>query len=236
MSVMFEQAEDVLIPGTTNVFRVYSSGPAEGPCMVFLHGAGHSALTWSLVAECCKGHCGVMAIDFRQHGGTKTSDDRDMSVSTLCADVLAVLKVQTVSPERSRPIILVGHSMGGAIAARVALAIETPREAGSDPCGLCLQGLVVMDVVEGTAVASLPHMRDILAQRPARFRSVEEVIQWTLQTGMLRNRQSAVLSVPSQVQEVDGGGFEWRTDLQASEEFWGGKPCQQSKLPEATLR
>jgi protein phosphatase methylesterase 1 len=58
--------------------------------------------------------------------------------------------------------------MGGAIAARVAHAGKVKN----------LKGVVVIDVVEGTAMAALPGMRLILENRPKNFESIEEAIQW----------------------------------------------------------
>ena len=46
-----------------------------------------------------------------------------------------------------------------------------------------LQGLIVVDVVEGTALASLPHMQTILASRPRSFPSPDAAINWALHSG-----------------------------------------------------
>ena len=65
-------------------------------------------------------------------------------------------------------MILVGHSMGGAIAIRVAASglLKT------------LVGMVVIDVVEGTALAALSHMQAVLSNRPDTFASEDEAVQW----------------------------------------------------------
>jgi protein phosphatase methylesterase 1 len=63
-------------------------------------------------------------------------------------------------------MILVGHSMGGAVAVRVAAKRALPT----------LAGLVVVDVVEGTAMASLVHMQYILTHQQLHFPSVEKVV------------------------------------------------------------
>ena len=46
-----------------------------------------------------------------------------------------------------------------------------------------LQGLIVVDVVEGTALASLPHMQAILASRPRSFPAPAAAVQWALRSG-----------------------------------------------------
>jgi protein phosphatase methylesterase 1 len=58
--------------------------------------------------------------------------------------------------------------MGGAIAARAAASGKI----------LNLVAVAVLDVVEGTAMAALPHMHNILENRPQNFDSLESAIQW----------------------------------------------------------
>lgn len=46
-----------------------------------------------------------------------------------------------------------------------------------------VEGLVVIDVVEGTALSSLPHMATVLRQRPASFDSKEAAVHWARRSG-----------------------------------------------------
>ena len=46
-----------------------------------------------------------------------------------------------------------------------------------------LEGLVVVDVVEGTAVASLPRMSAILSNRPPSFPSLHVALEWARHSG-----------------------------------------------------
>lgn len=41
-----------------------------------------------------------------------------------------------------------------------------------------VHGVIVIDVVEGTAMAALSHMRRILEQRPKAFESVEVAVKY----------------------------------------------------------
>ena len=94
-SAHFNTVHDVAIDGTQNTFRVYSAGDdhgAQAPVVVLLHGAGHTSLSWALVAGLLKAQCRVVAMDFRGHGGSITTDDSDLSADTLTSDVLAVLR------------------------------------------------------------------------------------------------------------------------------------------------
>lgn len=49
-------------------FRVYLSGPDEGPVFVLLHGGGHTALSWAAAVRETRGMARVMAFDLRAHG------------------------------------------------------------------------------------------------------------------------------------------------------------------------
>lgn len=79
---------------------------------------------------------------------------------------------------------------------------------------------MVIDVVEGTAIASLGHMHAILDKRPSRFRSYKDAITWSLHSGTVRNPQAANVSIPSQLTQLEDGSLTWRTDLQSSSQYW----------------
>jgi protein phosphatase methylesterase 1 len=108
--------------------------------------------------------CQVIAIDLRGHGNTKSNDDSDLSLDTLAEDVVEVLN--KLFGDSEPPVILVGHSMGGAIAVQCSHLIKSA-------VGLC-----VIDVVEGTALDALSSMQSILRGRPSHFKSIQHAIQW----------------------------------------------------------
>ena len=130
----------------------------------------------------------VIAVDLRGHGATTVTPEADLSKATLCADVTAVIKA--VVPDGAS-VCLMGHSMGGAIAVHVA--------ASDAIVNLC--GLVVVDVVEGSAVEALGKMKKAIRARPPGFTTVEEAIQWGLSSGQVRNPGSAIISMPPQVHD-----------------------------------
>ena len=71
------------------------------------------------------------------------------------------------------PVVIVGHSMGGAIAVRLSAERKMTSQAG----------LVVIDVVEGTAMDNLGYVHIFLRGRPKIFKSVTEAIEWTVRSG-----------------------------------------------------
>lgn len=91
-------------------------------------------------------------------------------------------------------------------------------------------------------------MKNILSQRPTKFKSVEEAIQWqyvvpsrvlgrcsydlshSISSGAVRNLESARVSVPSLLVPQPGRAegsqdVVWRTDLVATAPYWEGMCC-----------
>ncbi|XP_077258693.1 protein phosphatase methylesterase 1 [Temnothorax americanus] len=187
-NLYFDHSKDV--PVGENVFHVYIKG-TEGPLLVLLHGGGFSGLTWAELTKSIMTMvlCRVMAIDLRGHGDTHTIEDEDLSADTLASDVAAVIDAIA----HDVPIILVGHSMGGAIAVRAAPLIPN------------LYGLGVIDVVEGTAMDALASMQSFLRSRPSSFSTIPQAIEWCVRGGQIRNLQSAKVSVPGQIKNIETG-------------------------------
>ncbi|CAM9838039.1 unnamed protein product [Ectocarpus sp. 4 AP-2014] len=117
-------------------------------------------------------------------------------------------------------LLLVGHSLGGSIAVRVAGAAEELRRR----CGGAAEiaGVVAVDVVEGTALSALDDMPEILRKIPRSFPSMEDAVQWHVKTGAVRNSASAHAVVPSRLKKdpARDGQVVWRTDLRATERHW----------------
>ncbi|RLN79776.1 hypothetical protein BBO99_00005021 [Phytophthora kernoviae] len=203
----FDSKQDVELPNG-DTFRAYRAG-SQGPHIVLLHGGGYTSMTWCLVAALLKEQYTVHAFDLRGHGQTRTSRDEAKTDGDAAAE-----NPQTV---------IVGHSLGGALAVRVAATSKVPS----------LVGVMVIDVVEGTALASLKHMGVILEKRPSRFRSYKDAIQWALHSGMVRNPEAADVSIPSQLRTLEEGSLvdtclmllvDWFIGL--SEQFLGLKEAK----------
>lgn len=78
---------------------------------------------------------------------------------------------------------------GGAIAVHVGFLKLVPT----------LVGIVVIDVVEGTALESLQSMQSFLRSRPTHFKSIINAIEWCVRSGQIRNVDSARVSMPGQI-------------------------------------
>ncbi len=77
--------------------------------------------------------------------------------------------IEALWGESSPPIVLVGHSMGGALAVHAASLNYVKN----------LQALVVIDVVEGSALEALTSMQSFLQGRPKHFNSIEQAVEYT---------------------------------------------------------
>ncbi|GFZ48458.1 Protein phosphatase methylesterase 1 [Saitozyma sp. JCM 24511] len=207
-------------------------GKAKGTYLVCHHGAGAGGLSFAALAkevtEKSAGEMGVLSYDARGHGKTKSqtkSEETTLTLEKLLEDLMGILEHLFPDPKDAPSLVLMGHSMG---AAPILAAIPLLQKKGYS-----VPGIIVLDVVEGTAVESLPLMKGILSSRPTSFRSVVDAIHWHLHSSSIRNATSARVSVPSYLtpspDETDPGpqGKQiWRTDLLATEpywaEWWGG--------------
>ena len=182
-------------------FNVYQSksenADSESAVLVLLHGGGYSGLTWAQMAKelTSSVECRILAPDLRGHGDTQFPDSEEhcLDADTLARDVVNVT-THLLSSDANPPVILVGHSMGGALAVHTALTAQIPNL-----CGLC-----VIDVVEGTAMDALSSMQSFLRGRPKSFPSLSYAVEWTVRSGH-KNVDSARVSVPGQLKAVKTG-------------------------------
>jgi len=169
------------------------------PVLFLLHGGGFSALTWSLLVAdiTTRVRCRAVAVDLRGHGETVTEDDGDLSAESMASDVVNLTQRITGSTELSMlpPVVLVGHSMGGALAVHAALSGQIDN----------LVGLCILDVVEGTAMDALSSMQSFLRSRPSLFKTVDSAIEWCVRSGQVRNVESARVSMPGQLKQIQTG-------------------------------
>ena len=180
------------------VYHAYFTPPStSGPLFVTHHGAGSTALSFAALAAAIKERlpaAGMLSPDARGHGdtvveGANDGSALDLSLATLSRDAIEV--VQSVREKlgwsQLPPVILVGHSLGGAVVAEVAKS----RALGDQ-----LLGHVVLDVVEGrfdrpsgqvvadklrrpgSAMDALQSMQTYLSTRPSTFPSLSKAIEW----------------------------------------------------------
>jgi pimeloyl-ACP methyl ester carboxylesterase len=112
----------------------------KGPGVVFIHGFGGNRSIWAeQVLRMKKDHT-VLTVDLPGHGDSAAPAIKDGAVDLdlVAAEVAALMRKQKVTPA-----VVVGHSTGGSLAIRVALA---------DPGAV--KGLVLVDAILAPAEAA----------------------------------------------------------------------------------
>ncbi|KAI8063516.1 protein phosphatase methylesterase [Gongronella butleri] len=215
----FDEKRDVAIDASTTLctyLRHATAAPSEGqrtPVFIMHHGAGAGGLSFGLVTKLIhamsEGKCAVLAFDCRGHGDSVSEDDTVFHLARFSKDLVAL--VQQVYDVKQHDFILVGHSMGGSVVVDVAYQQLLSN----------VLGVVVMDVVEGSALEALQSMTKLLSSRPRSFTSIEQAIQWSYKSKMVRNLEACRLSIPPLMKwSDDEQKFVWRTDLELTQPYW----------------
>jgi len=121
---------DIALPDGRSI-HVLEAGPKSDRPLVFIHGLGGSLSSWQFLMGALSGSHRMTALDLPGHGNSsKTApNSTDYSVAGLAGAAAAAL-----SDGKRKPSIVIGHSLGGAVALK--LALEHPE---------LVAGLVLID-------------------------------------------------------------------------------------------
>lgn len=178
----------------------------DAPVLFLNHGAGSSGMTFASLTASLQEQdetIGLVFYDMRGHGLTPECG-KGYALDDLVTDAETVLDF--VKQKFSNPIYLVGHLLGGAVLAKLA----TKRT------DLQLRGLVMLDIVEETAVESLKVMPQFVRNRPKSFTNLTQAIEWHLRH-LLHNPDLAKLLVPHL---LDESTLRWKTNLATTQPYW----------------
>ncbi|MCJ0826825.1 alpha/beta hydrolase [Luteimonas sp. 50] len=165
--------------------------PADAPLVVMLHGFTGSKENWYPLAERLRGHYRLLIPDLPGWGESERKPGADYGFVAQAARVEAYIRM--LSP--GTPVVLLGHSMGGGIAALV--AARHPREVARvgllDAAGVRFQDNPFgRDVLAGKnpfAVsdrASLARYIDTVFHRP----EAKPWIPWPASRGLIARRRA----------------------------------------------
>lgn len=99
------------VPGSGPIYVRFADGPRRAPTVVLLHGLGATAaLNWDAIIPSLAGDYRVIAPDLRGHGRGPRCGQRFRLED--CADDVAAL----IDATTEGPVLVVGYSMGGAVA------------------------------------------------------------------------------------------------------------------------
>lgn len=214
---------------------MYASGvdieSIHQPLLICHHGAGSCGLSFALMARAIRetnSNIGVISFEMRQHGrspstGLETSMN-DGSIENLVQDftqfVHALINYyRDERPDYSPYIYLLGHSLGGSVVTHFTQRQQMNPEALHS---VIINGLILVDMVEGTALSGLSQTSSFLRQRPQSFLAIENAIRWSLRMGNCAGRRLEALrvAVPGLLYQTDDNLFKWTTNILESENLW----------------
>jgi pimeloyl-ACP methyl ester carboxylesterase len=171
--------------------------PGDPPAALLLHGIGNYGRYWDLFADAIAGRLRLVATDARGHGESGRPAD-GYAPQEFVADATQVLDALAI--ERA---LVVGHSMGGTHAIRLAAAHPDRVER-----------LVIVDAGPEPMREGSERARHLTLGRPDRFASAEEALAYLRRTSpgysdaVYANRMRWVF-------REDSGGFVWRSSRDA---------------------
>jgi len=149
----------------------------DGPVLLLLHGTGAATHSWRDLMPLLAADFTVVAPDLPGHGFTATPPAAQMSLPGMARAVAALLKMLDVKPE-----IVVGHSAGSAIAARMCLdGLIAPRALISFNGALLPLAHMPSELFAPLArlMASMPLVPRIASRQAGKQNSVERLIAGT---------------------------------------------------------
>lgn len=168
-------------------------GRGSVPCIV-LHGLLGSSRNWTSTGKLLADRFHVYALDLRNHGGSPHSET--MNYPSMAGDVLKFMEQHGLSDG-----VLIGHSMGGKVAMRV--ACDHPEK---------ILGLGIVDIAnreypprwekEFSAMRALPVDR-ISTRREAEEGLAETISDWAFRKFLCTNLE----------RNESGEGFHWIVNL-----------------------
>ena len=171
--------------------------PGDSPATLLLHGIGNYGRYWDFFADAVAGRLRLVAPDARGHGESGRPTD-DYTPQEFVADVLAVLDALAI--ERA---LVVGHSMGGTHALRLAAAHPDRVER-----------LVIVDAGPEPMREGSERARRLSLERTERFANADEALAYLHRTSpgytddVYANRMRWLF-------HEDAGGLVWRSSRDA---------------------
>lgn len=105
---------------TLSKSRLFTALDASGPILLFIHGGYHGAWCWQkFMRWFAEREQPVAALDLRGHGGLQQDEDYlTQGVADYAEDVIEAARAL------GRPVVIVGHSLGGLVGMAAARQVE----------------------------------------------------------------------------------------------------------------
>ena len=160
------------------MIHVHEHGVSDAPALVLVHGLTDDGTCWPDAVERWKDRWHILAVDQRGHGHSPkfTEEQLPDSSGVLVDDLIDVLT------QLAEPAIVVGHSLGGLVAARAArrapelvraLVLEDPAKprehwTGPENTEFTRQQLAFVEAVSIADARSTPELRARATHRGSR--------------------------------------------------------------------
>jgi pimeloyl-ACP methyl ester carboxylesterase len=158
ISVISSQYSVRSVDGVSLSLRAWGAGE---PRYFLIHGFGDCGASWNRCARSLSRSGATVAIDLRGHGDSGRDPTRQYAPKRYIEDVAGVLRAQDM-----KDVVLIGHSMGAAIAIHVATR-----------CVDRVRALVLVDGGPYLRRAVLQRVREEFLNQPWQYDSVEEYSQ-----------------------------------------------------------
>ena len=163
-------------------FQVLEWGDPDAPAVMLVHGGGVTAHTWDLLALHLAGRYRILAPDIRGHGNSEWPRDGDSDHHEMTLDLAELLVALGATPAA-----VLGHSLGGALAMRLALAFPE-----------MVRALGILDFCPEPIYPGLP------AGRIRTFESIDDYVARALKYGDRLPREVAYAARHELMQRPDG--------------------------------
>jgi pimeloyl-ACP methyl ester carboxylesterase len=188
-AVVTRRAVEVTADRTVSAL-VWGSG---APTAVLLHGGSQNAHTWDTVALAIGRP--LLAVDLPGHGHSSWRADHDYTPGGMAPDVARA--AADLAPDAR---VLVGMSLGGL----TSLALLQADPAAFDR-------LILVDITPGVNAEKAKAVIDFTSG-PARFASLDEILQRTIDHNPTRSEASLRRGVMHNAKEQADGSWTWRWD------------------------
>ena len=167
-----------------------------GPSCFLVHGFGDGSFVWNEFAETVARRCRTFAIDLRGHGNSDWDAAARYGISAHLADV-----TYAIDALRLENVILVGHSMGGELAIRLAAA--RPQ---------LLVGLIVVDYGPELDSEAIEYIRKEFVADHQHYATPSEYAELLKKRRPLPKPVALEQLAQNSLRARSGGGYELKSD------------------------
>jgi pimeloyl-ACP methyl ester carboxylesterase len=169
------------------------------PTVLMLHGLGDGAFIWNHIAPSLAVRATVSALELRGHGDSPRDPDARYEPEAYVRDVLETIKLHV----GARPITLVGHSLGAAVAIHVAAVVRDQ-----------VRGLALVDGGPGLNPAALRHIYEQFRSQQWFHANVESFSEELQRRHPIADPRLIRRVAEHALRELPSGGYELKFDKQ----------------------